>query len=103
MILFLVALVAVVIAQMWFRDRENRRMIDAMQTAAAAQHKEVQMLLQRIQAPEAAVIQHQVEANAPGEVHYPLSDEESAREQATAFLTRVEDMERYEAQVTNYG
>lgn len=55
-------------------------LVDRMRDSEVAHRGEVQTLLQRIQAPEVAVVQHQQES-AVDENPYPLTDEESAEAQ----------------------
>jgi predicted PhzF superfamily epimerase YddE/YHI9 len=61
-----------------------------------AEHRaEVQTLCQRIQAPEIAVMQHQIETAGPPEVTMPLTDAESA-ERMDPIRAAVEEIERME-------
>jgi hypothetical protein len=78
----LAALVAVNIAYLVFLDRKDAR-----------ERAERQTLLQRIQAPEAAVVEHQVRHAEPDEP-YPLTDEEAAEE----MRQTVERLEKIEAE-----
>lgn len=82
-------------------DRKDKRatehtqaLIDRMREQDTVHRTEVQSLLQRIQAPEIAVMQHQMQ-NLPDENPYPLTDEESAeaqneRQRMIAELERIE-------------
>ena len=56
---------------------------------------EIQTLLQRIQAPEIAVMQRQIETAGPGEAIFPLTDEQSAAQQdpLRAAITEIERIE----------
>lgn len=86
-----VALVAVNIAYIVFLHFSGQRAV----SERAAEREERQMLLQRIQAPEVAVVQHQ-QTTLPDENPYPLSDEESAeaqneRQRMIAELERLEN------------
>lgn len=86
----LIALVAVNLAYLAKADRDAKRAL----VQADADRREREMLLQRIQAPELAVIQHQQDTAAPDE-SYPLTDEESARIQEQQLaLERIERLER---------
>lgn len=60
-----------------------------------AKRDELQMLCQRIQAPEIAVIQHQ-QQGVPDENPYPLTEEESveAQEEKMRLIAEIERMER---------
>ena len=60
----------------------------------AAHRDEVQILLQRIQAPEYAVVEHQ-QAKADDESPYPLTDEESAeaQDERARMIATLERME----------
>lgn len=63
-----------------------------------AHRVEVQMLCQRIQAPEVAVVQHQIET-AVDDAGYtgPLNDQESAEREQQALINRIREMEAAEA------
>jgi hypothetical protein len=97
----LAALVAVNIAYIWARDRDARRLHEATASHARSLHEmsaahmtERGGLLQRIQAPELAVVQYQQDMATPDE-SYPLSDEETARIQEQQLaLERLERLER---------
>jgi hypothetical protein len=114
-IALLVAVVALCVLGHVFHDQAHRRLernsarfLDALIASAdrnqanteavmaqlTAHREEVQGLLQRIQAPELAVIQHQQDTAGPDE-SYPLTDEETARIQEQQLaLERIERMER---------
>lgn len=64
-------------------------------TAAVRHAQQVSELLQRIQAPQVAVMQHQVEQAGVDET-YPLTDEESAeaRLERELAIERIERAER---------
>lgn len=68
---------------------------DEVRAAYASRSDEIATLLQRIQAPEQAVIQHQVETAGPGEAILPLSDEEAAEreQQLRDVIERIEAAE----------
>jgi hypothetical protein len=86
----LVALVAVNIAYIWARDRDAERAL----TQSREDREERESLLQRIQAPDVAVVQYQQDTATPDE-SYPLSDEETARIQEQQLaLERLERLER---------
>jgi DNA-nicking Smr family endonuclease len=97
----LIALVAINIAYIWARDRDARRLHEAtaghvrtLHEMNAAHMTERAALLQRIQAPDVAVVQYQQDMATPDE-SYPLSDEETARIQEQQLaLERLERMER---------
>lgn len=82
----LVGLVMVNVAYLVLLDRKDRRdRVERVNT------------LQRIQAPEAAVVQHQIENYGPAEAVYPLSDRESAEREAMDQLHRqIAEMETAE-------
>ena len=62
-----------------------------------AHRLEVVALLQRIQAPELAVLEHQ-QANAQEPDSFPLTDEQLAeRQEAAAFIQRLEQFENQNA------
>jgi hypothetical protein len=77
------ALIAQTAAFMWVFDRKDKRERD-----------ERQVLLQRIQAPEAAVYEHATRSIPEDEGAYPASDEEIAdqqeRDRVLAFIERHE-------------
>jgi hypothetical protein len=77
------------------RNQANTEAVMAQLAATHAAHREeVQGLLQRIQAPELAVIQYQQDT-ASSDESYPLTDEETARIQEEQLaLERIERMER---------
>lgn len=82
----LAALVAVNVAYLVLLDRKDGR--DRVERANT---------LQRIQAPEAAVVQHQIENYGPAEAVYPLSERESAEREAMDQLHRqIADLEAAE-------
>lgn len=82
----LVGLVLVNVGYLVLLDRRDKR--DSIERAN---------LLQRIQAPEAAVVQHQIENYGPAEAVYPLSDRESAEREAMDQLHRqITEMEAAE-------
>lgn len=116
----LAALVAVIATNAWLQDRAGKRhsetdlayrlelaglvgRLDTLAKDHAAQLIEVQdahraevaMLCQRIQAPEAAVIEHQ-QTHVPDENGYPLTDMETAEAQDAriAAIAEIERMER---------
>lgn len=87
----LAALVAVNIAYLVLLDRNaNRRTLEL-----AAERDERAVLLQRIQAPDAAVVEHAQQRAHPDENPYPLTDEESAeaQEERARFIREIERME----------
>lgn len=77
-------------------ERDERARDAAERDTAAVRHaQQVEMLLQRIQAPQIAVMQHQVEQAGPDET-WPMNDEESveARQERELALERLEQLER---------
>lgn len=76
-------------------ERDERARDAAERDTAAVRHlAQVSELLQRIQAPQLAVMQHAAETGGPDDT-YPMSDEESAEAQERALaLERLEEMER---------
>lgn len=70
-------------------------LVSQIREAQASRADEIQSLLQRIQAPEVAVIQHQQESAGPDNV-YPLTEEESAEahQALNAALAEIERTER---------
>jgi hypothetical protein len=75
-------------------DAHNQHRQD-MLDMAGAHRREVQTLLQRIQAPEHAVVEH-AQAHIQDEQPYPLSDEQSveAQRERELALERMEQFER---------
>lgn len=69
-----------------------RGLADQVREAYQSRADEVADLLQRIQAPQQAVIDHSVKDQPAPAATYPLSDEESA-ERAEA-IRRIEELER---------
>lgn len=76
------------------------RLVETVEREREARRDEIQTLLQRIQAPERAVIEHG-EKHAPddGAATYPLSEEETVQAQDARLqaLTAIEQLEREEA------
>ena len=79
-IALLAALVAVNIAYLVLMDRNDVR----AQTERDANREERQTLLQRIQAPEAAVYEHATRDLPDDSSPYPLTDEELAEQEERA-------------------
>lgn len=73
--------------------QQVEHLVTQIREAYDARTDEIGMLLQRIQAPQMAVMQHQVEQAGPDE-NYPLSDEEAAKE--TERQRAIEVIERME-------
>jgi rubrerythrin len=96
-------------------DRKDKRSQETMQTLLSASRlevagiverlanqaemhrEEVQTLCQRIQAPEVAVMQHQIDTAGPPEATMPLTDEESASRYSAELLQRIREIEEAEA------
>lgn len=83
-----------------WRERENDRQERARLTnltdqQATAHRAELQTLLQRIQAPDVAVVQHQ-QADATDDKSYPLNEQEQAEAQDAlrVAVAQIEAMER---------
>lgn len=74
--------------------QQVEQLVSQITAAQQARADEIAALLQRIQAPEIAVIQHQQDTATPDQ-SWPLSDEESARE-AEARALAIEHIERME-------
>lgn len=109
------ALVIVFLAALYSQDRAHKRATEAHEAVIASyrveiahlaervsqerkEHRaEIQMLCQRIQAPEVAVMQHQIETAGPPEQTYPLNDTEAAKRQEQEVLARIAEMENREA------
>jgi hypothetical protein len=73
------------------------QLVAQIRAAHDARSEEIQTLLQRIQAPEIAIMQHQVETAGPGEAILPLSDEQAA-EREQELRVAIEQIERIENQ-----
>lgn len=75
-------------------DRKDKRTLETLERDREAHRAEVQTLLQRIQAPEIAVVEHQ-QATAVDENPYPLTDEESAeaQDERARVIAEIERME----------
>lgn len=81
-----IALIAQTAAFVWIIDRKDKRERD-----------ERQVLLQRIQAPEAAVYEHATQNAPEDQGSYPMSDEQLAEEEERVrAITDIELMERGE-------
>ena len=64
-----------------------RRLIESVESEREARRDEIQTLLQRIQAPEQAVIQHAADtATEPPQSAYPHTEQEQAEAQDAALL-----------------
>jgi hypothetical protein len=72
----------------------SRLLVQSLEHERDAHRQEVQTLLQRIQAPEVAVLQHAQEGTTP-EAIWPLSDDESAEAQddVRTALDRIATLE----------
>lgn len=89
------ALIAALITQsaliVWLLDRKDSRQLEERE----ASREELQVLLQRIQAPQAAVIEHSTRDYEPDDEPFPMSDEQLAeqeeRARVLAFIERHEN------------
>lgn len=86
----LIALVLIVLALVVLADRKDAR----VHTEREQDRQERQTLLQRIQAPQVAVVDHSQQQFSQDVTSFPLSDEEIAAQQerdaALAFIERFE-------------
>lgn len=67
-----------------------------MERMLAAHRDEVQALCQRLQAPEIAVMERQLQTMQPDQSGQPMADDEVAKEQAAAVFARIAEIERAE-------
>ena len=76
------------------------RLVEAAGQDRVAHRAEVQELLQRIQAPEVAVVQYAT-GEVPVENRYPLDDEEQAQAQDVGLAAKaiLEEIHSYETEV----
>lgn len=76
-------------------QQQTAAFMAAIERERDAKRDEIQMLCQRIQAPQSAVIEHQI-ANAPEANPYPLSEEESvqAQDEKLRAIAEIERLER---------
>lgn len=83
------------------------RLVGTLEREQQAHREETQMLLQRIQAPHQAVVQHAQQTAGPAPSGLPLTEEESAMAQdqalqAKAVLDQIKAMEADE-NLTAFG
>lgn len=71
-------------------------LVERLTAQAGAHREEVGTLLQRIQAPDVAVVQHQQAVAGPPQAVWPLTDEESARQQSKVLLSTIRELEEAE-------
>lgn len=77
------------------------QVIQAMAEERERTAKQIQALLQRIQAPEKAIAAHDTASHEPGTAQYPLTDEESvlAQDERLAALAALEQIRAAEREL----